>query len=84
MPVGLRTRSSRYGVVPLARFAALDIPVLYLTGSQTTAAATAVARRLVSVLPDVTQLELAGLGHMGPITHPDIVNDLIDSFLARH
>ena len=69
---------------PLARFGALDMPVLYLTGSQTTAAAKAVARRLVSVLPNVEQVDLAGLGHMGPITHPDIVNDVIETFLARH
>ncbi len=69
---------------PLARFGALDMPVLYLIGSQTTAAAKAVARRLTSVLPDVTLVELAGLGHMGPITHPDFVNEAIESFFARH
>jgi hypothetical protein len=28
-------------------------------------------------------VELDGLGHMGPVTHPDAVNPLIGRFLER-
>jgi hypothetical protein len=29
-------------------------------------------------------MELDGLGHMGPITHPAKVNELIRRFVERH
>jgi len=35
-------------------------------------------------LPRVELVELDGLGHMGPITHPDKVNTMIGRFLERH
>jgi pimeloyl-ACP methyl ester carboxylesterase len=41
-----------------------------------------VARLLTSVLPDVTVLEFPELGHMAPITHPDVINEAIARFLA--
>ena len=63
-------------------FAALSMPVLYLTGSQSPAPARAVADVLTRVLPDVRHHDLAGLGHMGPVTHPATVNDRIHRFLA--
>lgn len=66
---------------PLSAFAALDIPVLYLTGGRSPEPAHAVARVLTPVLPDVEVLHFAGLGHMGPITHPAIVNAEIARFL---
>jgi len=68
---------------PLAAFAALDVPVLYMTGARSTASARAVARLLCGVLPRVERLEFADAGHMGPITHPGPVNDAIAQFLAR-
>jgi pimeloyl-ACP methyl ester carboxylesterase len=61
--------------------AALPMPVLIMTGSGSTAAAHGVARRLMLALPNVTHIEFAGLGHMGPITHPDVVNAEIERFL---
>jgi pimeloyl-ACP methyl ester carboxylesterase len=42
-----------------------------------------VAQRLSRVLPRVDVVELEGLGHMGPVTHPDIVNDAIRRFIER-
>jgi len=68
---------------PLAAFAALDVPVLYMTGAHSTASARAVARFLCTVLPRVERLEFADAGHMGPITHAGPVNDAIAQFLAR-
>ena len=68
---------------PLAAFARLDVPALYLTGGRSTVAAHAVARLLGSVLPRVERAEIADAGHMGPITHAGVVNDAIAQFLAR-
>lgn len=68
---------------PLAAFRALDMPVLLMLGSDTTASARAVAGLLAAALPRVETLRLDGLGHMGPITHPEQVNAAIDGFLSR-
>ena len=67
---------------PLGAFASLDIPVLYMTGRRSTASALGVARLLTGVLPRVTRVDFDDLGHMGPVTHPDVVNAAIGSFLA--
>lgn len=69
---------------PLARFASLDIPVLCMTGGRSTASAHGVARRLLSVLPRAEHQVFDRLGHMGPITHPEPVNEAIEAFLQRH
>ena len=69
---------------PLARFARLDIPMLLMTGARSTASAHGVARRLLSALPRAEHVVFDRLGHMGPITHPEPVNEAIDVFLQRH
>lgn len=69
---------------PLQAFRSLQVPVLYLVGTESPASSRDVARLLTGVLPRVTVVELAGLGHMGPVTHPEIVNDSIVDFLAAH
>jgi pimeloyl-ACP methyl ester carboxylesterase len=68
---------------PLAVFAALDVPVLYITGSESPASSRGVARLLTKTLPRVTAIEIEGVGHMGPVTHPDRVNALIERYLAQ-
>jgi pimeloyl-ACP methyl ester carboxylesterase len=67
---------------PLSAFAALDVPVLYITGSDSPASARGVARLLTKTLPRVTTVEIEGVGHMGPVTHPDRVNALIERYLT--
>jgi pimeloyl-ACP methyl ester carboxylesterase len=37
-----------------------------------------VARLLAKTLPRVTVLEIEGVGHMGPVTHPDRINALVE------
>jgi hypothetical protein len=37
----------------------------------------------VSALPQVEVVEFENLGHMGPVTHPDLVNEAIAQFLER-
>jgi len=70
--------------MPLAAFGALQCPVLLLTGSASPLSSRAVARRLATVLPNVEVVELEGLGHMAPVSHPDRVNPHIAQFLERH
>jgi len=68
---------------PLEAFRSLDIPVLYPVGKRSTASARGVARLLTTALPRVELIELDDLGHMGPITHPDLINDVIARYLER-
>jgi pimeloyl-ACP methyl ester carboxylesterase len=67
----------------LAAFKTLEVPVLYMVGEQSPASSRGVARLLVSVLPQLKLVELGGLGHMGPLTHPEIVNEVIADFLEQ-
>jgi pimeloyl-ACP methyl ester carboxylesterase len=67
---------------PLHAFTAIDIPTLFLTGGDTTAAARAVARLITAVLRRAHVAEIAGVGHMAPVTHPDQVNPIIERFLG--
>lgn len=69
---------------PLADFARLDMPVLLMNGALTTASARGVSARLLRVLPRVDHRVFEQLGHMGPITHPEVVNEAIEAFLQRH
>jgi len=68
---------------PLEAFRNLQIPVLYMVGKESPPSALGVARLLTGALPRVEVVEFEGLGHMGPITHPQPVNEVIAGFLAR-
>jgi pimeloyl-ACP methyl ester carboxylesterase len=71
---------------PTAReaFTKLDLPVLLLVGKRSPQSSRAVARLLERTLPRVELIELEGVGHMAPLTHPDKVNALIYAFLERN
>jgi len=66
---------------PLKALSALTMPVLLMVGENSPASAHAVARLLAQTLPRVETLEFKGLGHMGPVTHPEVVNSAIEKFL---
>jgi pimeloyl-ACP methyl ester carboxylesterase len=68
---------------PLAAFAKLDVPVLLVTGARSPLSSRAVVERLRRVLPNAEVAELAGLGHMAPVTDPEAVNPVICRFLER-
>jgi pimeloyl-ACP methyl ester carboxylesterase len=68
---------------PLSAFAALDVPVLCLTGSESPASSQGVSRLATKTFPRVTAVEVPGVGHMAPLTHPERVNALIEGFLER-
>ena len=65
----------------LADWARVDVPVLLMTGSESPASSRGVARLLAQALPRVQVAAFDGLGHMGPVTHPDTVNDALARFL---
>lgn len=67
----------------LATFRSLDLPILYMVGKRSTTSAHGVARLLATALPRVELVEFDKLGHMGPITHPEPVNEAIARFLER-
>jgi pimeloyl-ACP methyl ester carboxylesterase len=67
----------------LAELAALAVPTLYLIGAASPDPARALATLLVPALPQCELQELHGMGHMGPVTHPERVNATIDRFLGR-
>jgi pimeloyl-ACP methyl ester carboxylesterase len=70
-------------LTPLEAFAALSVPVLFMIGKDSPASSLGVARLLTKTLPRVEVIEFEGLGHMGPVTHPDVVNEAISRFLER-
>jgi pimeloyl-ACP methyl ester carboxylesterase len=69
---------------PLKAFRSLDAPVLYMVGKRSTPSAHGVTRLLAAALPRVELVEFENLGHMGPVTDPDPVNEVIKHFLERH
>lgn len=62
---------------------ALEIPTLVMTGSETAATMRGLISRLRQTVPRWRFVELAGLGHMGPLTHPEVVNAHIAAFLEN-
>jgi pimeloyl-ACP methyl ester carboxylesterase len=69
---------------PLRAFSWLGVPVLYMVGKNSPASSRGVARVLTPALPRVQVVEFEGVGHMGPVTHPELVNGVISRFLERH
>ena len=67
-----------------AALSALRMPVLLMTGSESPASSLGVARILAAQLARVETIEFQGLGHMGPVTHPERVNEAVERFLLLH
>ena len=68
----------------MAALAAIDVPVLLMTGERSPESSLAVARLLAATLPLVTLTSEPGLGHMGPIEEPARVDARIAEFIERH
>jgi pimeloyl-ACP methyl ester carboxylesterase len=76
MPIIVQHFDALYGeALPRSRLARLTMPVLCLTGSRSTAAARRIGALLRALLPTQQHETLPGLSHMGPITHPALVNE---------
>lgn len=67
-----------------AALGSLDIPCLLVTGTRSTRAARRAVALLRGLLRDVQVVELDGLGHLGPITHPERVDAVLEAFLLQH
>ena len=81
--VAAEWHAASYEPTPLAEFALLDTPTLYLTGALSPAPTREITALLASVLPRAELVELDGMGHMGPITHPERVNAAIEHYLMH-
>ena len=81
--VAAEWHAASFEPTPLAEFASLDVPTLYLTGALSRAPARESAALLVPVLPEVELVEFDGIDHMGPITHPERVNSAIERYLIQ-
>lgn len=81
--VAARTRALFLEATPLAAFRTLEVPVLCMTGARSPASTRGVTRLLAGVLPDVKIIDFDALGHMGPVTHPELVNETVADFLHR-
>ncbi len=68
---------------PLAAFARLDMETTLVVGTESPASSKGVARVLARTLPRVRRVELPGVGHMAPITHPAPVHAAIAAHLER-
>ncbi len=67
---------------PASAYRALRCPVRVLTGERSTLAARTVAERLGQVIPGATVVTVPGAGHMGPLSHTELVNGAILDALA--
>ncbi|MCP4336080.1 MAG: alpha/beta hydrolase [Gammaproteobacteria bacterium] len=67
----------------LADLAKLELPTLYLCGLESPASVKAISSLLKQQLPQTVTHSFAGLGHMGPITHSELVNDHIEGFIQQ-
>ena len=59
----------------------LHIPTLCLYGEKSPRSTRVIAQMLSKVLPDAELRSMQGMGHMGPITHRESVNDQIETFI---
>jgi len=66
---------------PLTAFTHLNIPVLYMVGKDSPVSSRGVARLFTKTLPNVQVVEFEGIGHMGPVTHAEVINEAIYGFL---
>ncbi|HEY3820032.1 MAG TPA: alpha/beta hydrolase [Polyangiaceae bacterium] len=62
---------------PASAYEGIEAPVLLMTGERSTLAAHAVIRRLAAALRDARVRTVPGAGHMGPLSHAEVVNGAI-------
>lgn len=83
MPVIVQHFDLLFAEVPgPEQLARLTMPVLCLAGDRSTAAALRIASLLRTLLPQACHELIPGVGHMGPITHPALINERLLRFLG--
>jgi pimeloyl-ACP methyl ester carboxylesterase len=68
---------------PLEAYRAISAPVLVMRGEHAPTPTRTIADALLVLLPDAVQIVVEGAGHMGPISHADIVAEVIRRQLPR-
>jgi pimeloyl-ACP methyl ester carboxylesterase len=66
---------------PIAAYRSISAPLLILRGDTSPLAARRASALVAQGVPDVRLQTIAGAGHMGPLTHSDVVNDAIVSHI---
>ena len=69
--------------VTLDDFRKLDIPVLYIVGRESRTPVTRIGELLAEAIPYATLERVAGLAHMGPVTHPIVFAERVVDFVRR-
>jgi pimeloyl-ACP methyl ester carboxylesterase len=80
-PTGARWDALLQDPVRLADLGALEMPALVLVGQNSTLPTRTLSELLIRALPNARKVQIRGVGHMAPVTSPDQVNPLIESFL---
>jgi pimeloyl-ACP methyl ester carboxylesterase len=68
----------------LKTFGAISTPTCLLTGTSSRVPARSIVRLLAKTLPQMRVEEIEGAGHMAPVTNPEQVNPLIETFLEAN
>ena len=76
-------RALCFDPTPAAAYRGLTAPTLILAGDQSPVAERRVCEVLADVIPGAELVVLPGLGHMGPLVRPDLVNPRIAAHLRR-
>ncbi|MHC0053740.1 alpha/beta fold hydrolase [Actibacterium sp. D379-3] len=71
------------GMLEPGRMEALRVPVLLIEGETSPPIVGAVHTALAARLPMAWRAAIGGAGHMAPITHPDVVAEVVSAFLAE-
>ncbi len=66
---------------PAAALRSLAMPCLLLTGARSPAAARRAVALMRDLLPVAEVIEFDEMGHLGPVTHPQVVDAAIEAFL---
>ncbi len=83
MPLVVQHFDAAYAAaLPAQALARLCMPLLCLTGGRSTAAARRIGQLLRRGLPGGQHQTLAGAGHMGPLTHAELVNQRLLRFIG--
>lgn len=73
--------NDRAGLLAPGQLERADMPVLLMHGEKSPSVVRLINRALTARLPDVHVAEIAGAGHMAPLTHPHLVAAEIEKFL---
>jgi pimeloyl-ACP methyl ester carboxylesterase len=71
------------GALTAAEFSGLSLPTLLICGKETKASTRGIIEILREAIPRAGYREIRGAGHMSPVTHPTLVDEVIIEFLDK-